>query len=143
MQTWNSSPNELHADLMKARMNVYNSWIKDGVSKEDAFTGLHNPSDELIEWMIKEDYLDKFFKSTTSMKEKISLIRLLPVFTGVAVTAGAAGAVLGDDSSDKFTQRPVYQKGGTFKNTSEFIEMELSDEEIQEYRDGGYIVEEF
>jgi len=53
---------------------------------------------------------------------------------GIIPGAIATGAALESDDKGKSYK---FSKGGNF------IEMELSDEEIQEYRDGGYVVEEF
>ena len=130
-QTWLSSPNELHADLMKARLRIYNSWLKSGISKEDIFKALQNPEDELVEWMVKEGDLDKFFKESTPLKEKISLIKLLPAFTGAALATGIGGSALSEE--DDSTLGPVYQEGG-------YIEAELTNEEIEQYKKRGYIM---
>ena len=45
--------------------------------------------------------------------------------------------------SDQQFNGNIKGKSYKFSKGGEFIEMKLSDEEIQEYRDGGYVVEEF
>ena len=54
-----------------------------------------------------------------------------------AIATGAAGAALESDDKGKSYK---FSKGG--ENTN-YIELDLSDDEIQAYKDGGYIVEEY
>jgi hypothetical protein len=122
-QTWLSSPNELHSELMAVRHHAYRDFVDErGMDPEYILEFLRNPTDELVDVFLNQGDLNRFFKSTTPVKERRELIRLLPVLLPAAGVAGAS----------TLTQE---QDGG-------YIELELSDDEIQQYRDGGYIVED-
>jgi hypothetical protein len=90
---WEASPNELHSELMVARKNLYNNWttsmLKRGDDPKDAMELLQNPSDEVIDYMINSQNLNRFFKNKTSQEEKRRLIKLLPAAIPVTGTAVA------------------------------------------------------
>ena len=90
---WEASPNELHSELMVARKNLYNNWttsmLKRGDDPKDAMELLQNPSDEVIDYMINSQDLNRFFKKKTSQEEKRRLIKLLPAAIPVTGTVVA------------------------------------------------------
>jgi hypothetical protein len=113
-ETWKSSPNELHAELMPARWNLAKKLSKEeyGIDydeltwqqKESLIQRLQNPTDAMIDFMLTEGNLNKHFKLKTSPETKRKLIRLLPAFIGgTAVVGAAAGAE---------EQTPQYKYGG-------------------------------
>jgi hypothetical protein len=70
--SWEASPNELHADLMKAR-------FKANITPDTELT------DKVVDNLIKQGNLNKFFKYGVSKNIKRDMIRMLPVVTGVAL----------------------------------------------------------
>ena len=85
--TWRASPGELHSELMSARMNLANKYIKQGYSREQALELLRNPSDEMIDEMISQEDLNRFFRNETSADTKRKLIRMLPAVGGIGAAA--------------------------------------------------------
>lgn len=107
-RTWLSSPNELHSDLMSARSNMYDDFLKQGKNPEEAMDLLQNPSDETLDALIKTGGLDQFFKqsrwgkSRVPIETKRDLLRMLPAAVPLTVGATALqqqkdGGVIKDD----------------------------------------------
>ena len=107
-RTWQSSPNELHSELMSARSQLYDKFLKEGKSAEEAIDLLQNPGDETLDALNKIGGLDQFFKQDIWGKSKVptqtkrDLMRILPAAVPVAVGAGALqqqkeGGVIKDD----------------------------------------------
>jgi hypothetical protein len=107
-RTWQSSPNELHSELMSARSQLYDKFLKEGKSAEEAMDLLQNPGDETLNALHKIGGLDQFFKqnrwgkSKVPMQTKRDLMRILPAAIPVAVGAGALqqqkeGGIIKDD----------------------------------------------
>ena len=114
--TWLSSPNELHSELMKARYKVYNNakaeqpemsqrdiinWIKEGEARGD---------DNIFDFYIRE--LNRHFKPETTNAERKALIKLLPVL----IPAVGFGVTKGMDN-----ETPQNKYGGNVKTLSKFI----------------------
>jgi hypothetical protein len=107
-RTWQSSPNELHSDLMSARSNMYDDFLQQGKSPEEAMDLLQNPSDETLDNLINTGGLDQFFKqsrwgkSRVPIETKRDLLRMLPAAVPLTVGATALqqqkdGGVIKDD----------------------------------------------
>ena len=108
LKTWKSSPNELHSELMSARSQMNDKLLKQGKSSEEAMQLLQNPTDEMLDDLIKTGKLDQFFKqnrwgkSKVPMQTKRDLLRILPAAVPAAVGIGALqqekdGGVIKDD----------------------------------------------
>ena len=87
-QTWKSSPDELHSELMTGKYNLYKQGIKQGFSPEEMMTRLTNPSEKELDWIIKNMRLDRHFKPGTSLEERRSLMKLLPAAVPAVFGAG-------------------------------------------------------
>jgi hypothetical protein len=107
-RTWQSSPNELHSELMSARSQLYDKFLKQGVDPEEAMGLLQNPGDETLDALYKIGGLDQFFKQNRWGKSRVptetkrDLMRLLPAAVPAAVGAGALqqqknGGIIKDD----------------------------------------------
>ena len=114
--TWLSSPNELHSELMKARYKIYNNakaeqpemsqrdiinWIKEGEARGD---------DNIFDYYIRE--LNSHFKPETTNAERKTLIKMLPVL----IPAAGFGVTKGMDN-----KTPQNKYGGNVKTLSKFI----------------------
>jgi hypothetical protein len=121
-QTWRSSPGELHSELMTARYLLWKEYVNRGHDPKFVLEMLKRPTDEMLDIFLDQLNLNKHFKEGVDIKEKRELLRMLPVLIP-AVGVTAAGALQEE------------QDGG-------FIELELTDEEIEQYKKGGYIVTE-
>jgi hypothetical protein len=120
-QTWKSSPNELHADLMTARYNLVEKLSKNQTKefRDNIINRLRdNPTDADIDLLLK-DGLNKFFKRSTSKENKRKIIRMLPALLPAAMATGAAA------SSNE------YQQGGNL-NTFNYQENMLPLQTITE-----------
>jgi len=96
VKTWAASPKELHSELMVARMNLAKRYAQEsGISMEQAIQALQNPSDDMVDYMIKDQYLNRFFKGNTSIEDKRKLIRMLPA----AIPAVGAGMMMDEQES--------------------------------------------
>ena len=107
-RTWKSSPNELHSELMSARSQMYDKFLKEGKSSDEAMELLQNPTDETLDALNKIGNLDRFFKQTRWGKSKVptqmkrNLLRILPAAVPAVVGAEALqqkreGGVIKDD----------------------------------------------
>jgi hypothetical protein len=88
---WAASPGELHSELLTAREKLTDSYVKHGYDRKEIINQIRgNVSDEQIDWMIKNNNLNRFFKKTTSPELKRKVIRML--YTGIpgAIGLGAA-----------------------------------------------------
>jgi hypothetical protein len=118
--TWLSSPNELHSELMKARYKLYTQikaqrpeksqkeimdYIKNAEATDNA---------SVYEYYFKT--LDKHFKESTTPREKKELLKLLPVL----IPAVGYGIIEGMNQ-DMETEIPQNRYGGNIKNLSKFI----------------------
>ena len=86
---WEASPGELHAELLAARSNLVDEYVKQGygLDKKEIISQIRGDvTDEQIDWMIHTKDLNRFFKETTSPELKRKVIRML--YTGVPVAAG-------------------------------------------------------
>jgi hypothetical protein len=100
---WEASPAELHSELLPARSNLIDEYVKQGHNREEVMNMLRaNSSDEQIDWMIQNQNLNRFFKETTSPELKRKIIRML--YAGVPIAIGAEaleqkkdGGVIKDD----------------------------------------------
>jgi hypothetical protein len=77
-QTWKSSPNELHSELIAAKYNFYKKQLKEGLTSEEAMETVLNPTDKDFQWLIKNKNLNKHFKKNVSEEEKLKLLRIFP-----------------------------------------------------------------
>ena len=85
---WESSPGELHSELLPARNKLINAYVKQGHDKKEAIDMLRsNPTDDQIDWMIDANGLNRFFKITTTPELKRKVIRML--YAGIPATIGA------------------------------------------------------
>jgi hypothetical protein len=87
-QTWLSSPDELHSEMMAGKYNLYKQGLKQGYSVEEMMSKVTNPSEKELLWILDNKKLNKHFKPETSLKEKLSLMKLLPA--AIPVVAGTA-----------------------------------------------------
>jgi hypothetical protein len=122
-KTWKSSPDELHSDLMTSRYKVVEKLSKNQTKefRDDLINRLRdNPTDADIDLLLKND-LHKFFKSSTSQKNKRKLIRMLPaIIPAVGVGAnqqqyregGVSGAMILDSLLDQNNINEFKQKYG-------------------------------
>lgn len=114
--TWYSSPNELHSELMKARYKIYNNakaehpemsqreiinWIKEGEARGD---------DNIFDYYIT--VLNSHFKPETTNAERKALIKILPVL----IPAAGLGVMEGMNN-----EKPQNKYGGNVKTLSKFI----------------------
>ena len=119
-ETWLSSPNELHSELMKARYKLYTqikaqrpeknqqeiiNYIKNAEANDNA---------SVYEYYFKT--LDKHFKESTTPREKKELLKLLPVL----IPAVGYGVMEGMNQ-DVETGTPQNRYGGNIKTLSKFI----------------------
>jgi len=96
LSTWEASPKEIHSELMVARMNLAKRYAAEhGLTMEEAIQALQNPTDDMIDFMITDQGLNRFFKPTTSVEDKRKLIRMLPA----AIPAIGAGMMMNDTQS--------------------------------------------
>lgn len=118
--TWSSSPNELHSELMKARYKLYTQIkaqrpeksqkeIMDYIKNAEA-----NDNANVYEYYFKT--LDKHFKESTPPRERKELIKLLPVL----IPAVGYGIMEGM-TQDVETGIPQNRDGGNIKTLSKFI----------------------
>ena len=113
-------PSEIHARMNQARFHFDLS-----------------PGDKFTKEMANEiSKLNDFNGMTRYIQDKKAFMDLMNNFwsTPAAVTLGAAGAAGAADLTKK-----QYKQGGA---TNDYVELDLTPEEIQKYIDGGYIVEE-
>lgn len=113
-------PSEIHARMNQARFHFDLS-----------------PGDKFTKEMANEiSKLNDFNGMTRYIQDKKAFMDLMNNFwsTPAAVTLGAAGAAGATDLTKK-----QYKQGGA---TNDYVELDLTPEEIQKYIDGGYIVEE-
>lgn len=103
-QTWRSSPNELHSELMAGKYNLYKQALREGLSAEEAMTRATNPLGRELNWLLENKNLNRHFKPTTPHEEKLKLLKLLPAAAPVV-----AGAAL---SEQKYGGQPCYKCGG-------------------------------
>lgn len=87
-QTWLSSPDELHSEMMAGKYNLYKQGLKQGYSAEEMMSKVTNPSEKELLWILDNKKLNKHFKPETSLKEKLSLMKLLPA--AIPVVAGTS-----------------------------------------------------
>ena len=91
-QTWRSSPNELHSELMAGKYNLYKQAQRQGISAEEAMNRVTNPMERELNWLLENKNLNTHFKPTTTHEEKLNLLKLLPATIPVAGAAAAMGA---------------------------------------------------
>jgi len=96
--TWAASPKELHSELMVARMNTAKRYVDSGQfpNMEAAIQYMQNPGDDVIDYMIADQNLNRFFKGSTDADSKRKLIRMLPA----AIPAVGAGMMMDDEETD-------------------------------------------
>jgi hypothetical protein len=111
--TWHASPDEVHSELMTARMRMANHLVKTGKypDMESAIKYLQNPSDDDLDKMIRIQGLNSFFKKKTTDETKRKLLRMLPA----AVPAVGAGMMMDDEE----TAPETFDFGGAL---SKFVE---------------------
>lgn len=117
---WATSPNELHSELMPARQKLVKMYTDAGKSYEDALDLVRNPSDRNLDWMIKEQDLNRFFKRGVSKEKKREMLRLLPA----AIPAVGAIGAMGEEEEqqrdggwlDKYEQGGMVLKQKTHDN---------------------------
>lgn len=90
VSTWEASPMELHSELMVARKNLVDKYLKraklvrKNATIEEVMGQFKYPTDELIDELINVQDLNRFFKKETSQETKRALIKLLPGVVGAA-----------------------------------------------------------
>lgn len=96
--TWEASPKELHSELMVARMNAAKRYVDNGQfpNMEAAIQYMQNPGDDVIDYMIADQRLNRFFKGSTDADTKRKLIRMLPA----AIPAVGAGMMMDNEETD-------------------------------------------
>jgi len=115
-ETWYSSPNELHSELMKARYNVYNKYKAEQpeMSQKDIINWIKKSEasgdDNIFDLYIYA--LNKHFKPETTNAERKALIKLLPVL----IPAAGLGVMEGMNN-----EKPQNKYGGNIKTLSKFI----------------------
>jgi len=121
--TWEASPKEIHSELLPARAKLLERGLKEGYTQEEVLKMLRNPNDKVADALIKTGNLNRFFKPTTSAEDKRKAIRMLYSMLPLGLATGAASQ---------------FQQGGaTNISLPAFRDMELTDEEIEEYKRGG------
>jgi hypothetical protein len=131
-ESWNSAVNELHSDLQIARLKAVKYYMKNyNLSLSDATGAVKNleaeGNDELYDFYIDVADVNQHFKSTTSDEVKRKLLKVFPAVVPTAISI----AVL-NKKEEKPPRR--FKEGG--------VVAELSDDEIQDYINQGYVVEE-
>lgn len=117
-RVWEASPLEPHSELMVARMKAYDGYIKRGLDPKEVMDRLQNPSDELLDWMIQSQDLNRFFKKTTSEATKRDILRNLPAAIP-AVGVGIGAAALQNQQPSKQKNGgwlSKYEEGGVIKD---------------------------
>lgn len=115
-ETWLSSPNELHSELMKARYNVYNKFKAEQpeISQRDIINWIKKSEasgdDNIFDLYIYA--LNPHFKPETTNAERKALIKLLPAL----IPAAGSGVIEGMDN-----EMPQNKYGGNVKTLSKFI----------------------
>jgi hypothetical protein len=115
---WPGTVSELHAELGPARKQVYDGLLKEGIDAKTAMQMLKYPNEQMIDLLIKEGRLNRFFKSTTTEETKREIIKILPMIIGAAGVAGVAGAGQSDSkkqSTEKMKRGGQINKNSVFK----------------------------
>jgi hypothetical protein len=131
-ESWQAAVNELHSDLQIARLKAVKYYMKEyNLSVADATGAVKNleaeGNDELYDFYIGVKDVNDHFKNTTSDEVKRKLLKVFPAVVPTAISI----AVL-NKKEEKPPRR--FKEGG--------VVAELSDDEIQDYINQGYVVEE-
>jgi hypothetical protein len=125
MQSWLSSPGELHSELMSARFNFARSIMKEqNISMDDAIKQLKEMEktgdDELYQYYLDSGFgnLNKHFKPEATYETKKSLLQILPQVGLTIGIGGAAGAAMSGGNDEQPAQNKY---GGNIKKLSKFI----------------------
>jgi hypothetical protein len=113
---WTGTVSELHAELGPARKKVYDDLVKEGTDPNTAMQMLKQPNDEIIDLLIKEGRLNRFFKSATTEEAKREIIKILPMIIAAAGVASAAAA----SSKSKQLETEKRKRGGQINKRSTF-----------------------
>lgn len=117
-QTWLSGYGEFHSELMKARENLANEYLKRGMvsSMDEAIAYLKaiSDNDDVVDYFLKNQNLEKHFKPGTSQEEKRFLTKIAPAAIPTLLGTGAAAVIAGQDTPQQkyggWLQK--YQEGG-------------------------------
>jgi hypothetical protein len=123
---WESSPNELHSELMSEKYVDYlksfdpknpNAGLQNKTLNTKVIDELANPSDETLKRILDRGNLDKHFRPEATAEEKLKLLRLLPAVVP-AIGAGALGAREQKYGGENNMFRVFAQEGLEYKGPS-------------------------
>ena len=117
-QTWRSSPNELHSELMAGKYNLYKQAQREGISAEEAMNRVTNPMGRELNWLLENKNLNTHFKPTTPHEEKLNLLKLLPAAIPAVGAAAAMGAKEQKYGGENNMFRVFAQDGTEYKGSS-------------------------
>ena len=123
---WESSPNELHSELMSEKYVDYlksfdpknpNVGLQNKTLNTKVIDELANPSDETLKRILDRGRLDKHFKPETTAEDRLKLLRMLPAAVP-AIGAGVLGTREQKYGGENNMFRVFAQEGLEYKGPS-------------------------
>jgi hypothetical protein len=157
-ETWKSSPSELHSELMAAKHNLYKKGLDSGLSHEEMMERVTNPGEKELNWLLNHKNIDvnKHFKETTPLKEKLELLKILPAAIPTTVGIGLAtqqkqqeGGIInkyengGDVESIQDYDEDKKPKKSANKEVKPIIVNDKNDYRLKKYQDSLYVYNKF
>lgn len=157
-ETWKSSPSELHSELMAAKHNLYKKGLAQGLSHEEMIERVTNPGEKELNWLLNHKNVDinKHFKETTPLKEKLELLKILPAAIPTTVGIGLAtqqkqqeGGIVnkyengGDVKSIQDYDEDKKPKKSANKEVKPIIVNDKNDYRLKKYQDSLYVYNKF
>jgi hypothetical protein len=157
-ETWKSSPSELHSELMAAKHNLYKKGLDAGLSHEEMMERVTNPGEKELNWLLNHKNIDinKHFKETTPLKEKLELLKILPAAIPTTVGIGLAtqqkqqeGGIVnkyengGDVKSIQDYGEDKKPKKSANKEVKPIIVNDKNDYRLKKYQDSLYVYNKF
>ena len=122
--SWESSPNELHAELFRVRFKYYTKMAAENpqLSQKEIIKFMKEAeaadNAEVYDFYLKE--LSGHFKESTPITERKNLIKLLPALVP-AISVGVGVGVGVGTSNGTNSETPQNKYGGNIKTLSKFI----------------------
>jgi hypothetical protein len=123
---WESSPNELHSELMSEKYVDYlksfdpknpNVGLQNKTLNTKVIDELANPSDETLKRILDRGRLDKHFRPETTAEDRLKLLRMLPAAVP-AIGAGVLGTREQKYGGENNMFRVFAQEGLEYKGPS-------------------------
>jgi hypothetical protein len=125
-RAWESSPNELHSELMSEKYVDYlksfdpknpNVALQNKTLNTKLIDELANPSDETLKRILDRGRLDKHFRPETTAEDRLKLLRMLPAVVP-AIGAGVLGTREQKYGGENNMFRVFAQEGLEYKGPS-------------------------